>query len=425
MKAPKSAAPRVVILGAGFGGLYAAKALRKTAVQVTVVDRRNHHLFQPLLYQVATAALAPGEIAMPIRTILRRQRNARVLLAEAQAVDTPARKVILKDGAIAYDYLIIATGGQYSYFGHTEWERIAPGLKSLENALDIRRRILYAFERAERETDEGHRKKLLTFVIIGGGPTGVEMAGAIAEISRQVLVQDFRRIDPREARVVLLEAGPRVLATMAEELSAKAEDSLRSLGAEVQTHARVTGMETETVWMGEQKIEAATILWAAGVAAGPLVGSLGVPLDRTGRVIVEKDLSIPGHREVFVVGDAAVFLHQTGAPLPGMCPVAIQQGRHVARIIAEDLQAKPRSTFRYKDRGQLATIGRSAAVCDFHVARFSGMLAWIIWLWIHIFFLIGFENRVIVTLRWAWSYLTFSRSARLITGDLGELDRDS
>lgn len=422
METPATTRPRVVILGAGFGGLYAARALKKVPVDVTVVDRRNHHLFQPLLYQVATAALAPGEIAKPIRSILRSQRNAEVFLAEAQRVDVDAKKVILRDGELAYDYLILSTGGQYSYFGHPEWERIAPGLKSLEDALDIRRRILYAFEKAERETDEQRRKKLLTFVIIGGGPTGVEMAGAIAEIARQVLVRDFRRINPREARVVLLEAAPRVLTNMAEDLSQNAEASLRELGVEVHTSARVTAMERQTVWMGDQKIEAATILWAAGVAASPLTSSLGVPLDQAGRVMVEPDLSIPGHKEVFVIGDAAVFLHQTGSPLPGMCPVAMQQGQHVAENIRDDLAQKPRKSFHYIDRGQLATIGRSAAVCDFHVARFTGFFGWLIWLWVHIFFLIGFENRIIVMLRWAWSYFTVSRAARLITGNLEELN---
>ena len=410
--------PHVVILGAGFGGLYAARALERAPVRVTVVDRRNHHLFQPLLYQVATAALAPGEIAKPIRAVLRRQRNARVFLAEARQVDLAARRVLLRDGELAYDYLIVATGGQYSYFGHDEWKRFAPGLKSLEDALDIRRRILLAFEKAEREADPARRKKLLTFVLIGGGPTGVEMAGAIAEISRQVLVRDFRQIDPREARVLLLEAGPRILHTFAEDLAAKAEASLRRLGAEVRTNCRVTAMDREAVWMGDERIEAATILWAAGVAASPLVESLGVPLDRAGRVIVEPDLSIPGRREVFVIGDASVFLHQTGSPLPGMCPVAIQQGRHVAESIRSDLGDRPREAFHYVEKGQLATIGRAAAVCDFHGAKFSGFLAWVIWLFVHIFSLIGFENRIIVVLRWAWSYLTFSRSARLITGSM-------
>ena len=418
MKTPAANLPRVVILGAGFGGLYAARALNKAPVAVTVVDRRNHHLFQPLLYQVATAALAPGDIAQPIRVILRNQRNAEVFLAEARRIDPESRKIILHDGELSYDYLILATGGQYSYFGHDDWERIAPGLKSLDDALDIRRRILYAFERAERETDVERRKKLLTFVIIGGGPTGVEMAGAIAEISRHVMVKDFRHMDPREARVVLLEAGPRVLSTMAEDLSQKAEASLRKLGAEVHTKARVTGLEPEAVWMGEQKIAAATILWAAGIAASPLVRSLGVPLDKAGRVIVEPDLSIPGHREVFVIGDSAVFLHQTGAPLPGMAPVAIQQGRHVAENIRCDLQKTARTPFHYFNKGELATIGRSSAVADFHVARFSGFLGWVIWLWVHVFFLIGFENRVVVMVRWAWSYLTYSRAARLITGDI-------
>jgi len=412
--------PHVVILGAGFGGLYAARALKRAAVQVTVVDRRNHHLFQPLLYQVATAALAPGEIAEPIRGILSRQNNVRVFLAEARQIDTEARKVMLRDGELTYDYLIVATGGQYSYFGHDDWKRYAPGLKSLEDALYIRRRILLAFEKAEREQDTTQRKKLLTFVIIGGGPTGVEMAGAIAEISRQVLVRDFRQIDPREARVLLLEAGPRILSTFPEELSAKASESLRRLGAEVRTNASVTDLEPEAVGVGGERIDAATILWAAGVAASPLVASLGVPLDRPGRVIVEPDLSIPGRREVFVIGDAGVFLHQTGKPLPGVAPVAMQQGRHVAENIRRELAGRPREAFHYVDKGQLATIGRAAAVCDFGRTRFSGFVAWVIWLFVHIFFLIGFENRLIVLLRWAWSYVTFSRSARLITGSMEE-----
>ena len=418
MTTPATKLPRVVILGAGFGGLYAAKALKRAPVAVTVVDRRNHHLFQPLLYQVATAALAAGEIAQPIRTILRNQRNAEVFLADVQRIDTEARKIILHDGELSYDYLILATGGQYSYFGHPDWEQIAPGLKSLEDALDIRRRILYAFERAERETDPQRRKKLLTFVIIGGGPTGVEMVGAIAEIARQVMVKDFRHIDPREARVVLLEGGPRVLSAMAEDLSKKAEESLQKLGAEVHTRTLVTRMEPEAVWMGQEKIEAATILWAAGIAASPLAGSLGAPLDKAGRVIVEPDLSIPGHREVFAIGDAAVFLHQTGKPLPGMAPVAMQEGRHAAQNIRHDLQKAPRTPFHYHNKGELATIGKSSAVADFHVVHFSGFLGWVIWLWVHIFFLIGFQNRIVVMLRWAWSYFTSSRAARLITGDI-------
>jgi NADH:quinone reductase (non-electrogenic) len=415
-----------VILGAGFGGLYAAKALQHLPVRVTVVDRRNHHLFQPLLYQVATAALAPGEIAQPIRAILRTQQNAEVFLAEVQRIDVNSKQVMLRDGAISYDYLVVAIGGQYSYFGHDDWEKHAPPLKSLEDALDIRRRILYAFERAEREPDEARRKKLLTFVIVGGGPTGVELAGAIAEISRRVLVRDFRHIDPREARILLLEAGPRILPAMPEDLSMKAATSLKQLGAEVHVDTRVTAIEADAVGISagenESKIEAATILWAAGIAANPLVRSLGVPLDRAGRVIVEKDLSIPGHQEVFVIGDAAAFLHQGGAALPGLAPVAIQQGRYVAKAIAADLQHTARMSFHYTDKGQLATIGRASAVCDFHVARFSGFFGWVLWLWVHILFLIGFENRLIVLLRWAWSYLTYSRSARLITGEMEKLD---
>ena len=413
-----STRPHVVILGAGFAGLYAARALKKLSAQITVLDRRNYHLFQPLLYQVATAALSPGDIAQPVRSILRRQENVRVLLAEAIRVDVTAKVIILKDGTIPYDYLILAPGSRCSYFGKDQWARWAPGLKSLEDALEIRRRILLAFEKAERETDEAQRRKLLTFVIIGGGPTGVEMAGAIAEISRQVMVRDFREIDPREARVILVEAGPRILPSFPPDLSTKAEASLRKIGAEILTDVAVTSVEPEVVVVGDQRIEAATTLWAAGMRASDLVSSLGAPLDQGGRVLVEPDLSTPSHPEVFVVGDAAAFLHQPGGPLPGIAPVAIQQGRHAAENIRRDLRRKNRNPFRYRDRGQLATIGRAAAVADFRRFKFSGWLAWAAWVWVHIYFLIGFENRVVVLFRWALSYLTVGRAARLITGHI-------
>jgi NADH dehydrogenase len=424
MSAPDSPAartPRVVIIGAGFGGLYAARALRHAPIEITLVDRRNHHLFQPLLYQVATAGLSPGDIAYPIRAVLSRQRNTRVLLAEAQAVDLEARKVILKDGSLDYDYLIIATGATDSYFGHDDWERLAPGLKTLEDALEIRRRILYAFELAEREGDEARRRALLTFVVVGGGPTGVELAGAIAEIARQVMVRDFRAIDPREARVILVEAGPRVLAAYPGDLSAKAEASLRKLGVEVWTSSPVTRIENGRVVAGGRDVSAATTLWAAGVKASPLAQSLGTKLDKSGRAIVEPDLSLPGHPETFVIGDLACFLQQTGKPLPAVAPAAIQQGRHAARNILHDLRGRPRVPFHYLDKGTLATIGRAAAVADFGFVKISGFFAWLAYLFVHLFFLIGFRNRFVVMFEWAWAYFTFERSARLITGDIDKV----
>jgi NADH dehydrogenase len=414
--------PHVVIVGAGFGGLYAARALKGAPVRVTVVDRTNHHLFQPLLYQVATAALSPGDIAYPIRGVLRRQANTRVLLGRAVAVDPAQRKVVLEDGEIPYDYLILATGGRHGYFGHDDWENVAPGLKTLEDALEIRRRILLAFEKAERETGAARRRALLTFAVVGGGPTGVELAGAIAEIARHVMVEDFRVIDPREARVLLLEAGPRILPAFPEALSAKAQASLERLGVEVKTGAAVTQLDAGRVILGQEIIAAETVLWAAGVTASPLARSLGVTLDRAGRVIVERDLTVPGHPEIFVIGDLAAFLHQTGnrppgQPLPGVAPVAIQQGRHAAANILRAIRGQPYLTFHYVDKGNLATIGRAAAVADFGFLRLSGLLAWLAWLFIHIFFLIGFRNRFVVLFEWAWAYLTYQRAARLITGN--------
>jgi NADH:quinone reductase (non-electrogenic) len=411
----------VVIIGAGFGGLYAARALRHAPVDVTVVDRRNHHLFQPLLYQVATAGLSPGDIAYPIRGVLGRQKNTRVLLAEARTIDLAKRQVVLKDGVLGYDYLILATGASHAYFGHDEWEQHAPGLKTLEDALEIRRRILYAFERAEREGEEARRRELLTFAVVGAGPTGVELAGAIAEISRQVMVSDFRAINPREARVILVEAGPRVLSAYPAELSAKAEAALQRLGVEVWTSSPVTSMETGRVRLGEREVRAATVLWAAGVKASPLAATLGVKLDRAGRVLVEPDLSIPGHPEAFVIGDLACFLHQTGKPLPGVAPAAIQQGRHAAQNIRRAASGKPRRPFHYLDKGTLATIGRAAAVADFGFIKFSGFFAWLAYLFVHLFFLIGFRNRFVVMFEWAWAYFTFQRAARLITGDVDKI----
>lgn len=411
----------MVIVGAGFGGLYAARTLRRAPVDVTVIDRRNHHLFQPLLYQVATAALSPGDIAYPIRGVLGRQRNTRVLLAEAMAVDLEARQVILRDGKIGYDFLILATGARHAYFGHDDWEQYAPGLKTLEDALEIRRRILYAFERAERESDAQRRRVLLTFVIVGAGPTGVEMAGAIAEISRQVMVSDFRAINPREARVILVEAGPRVLAGYPQDLSVKAEASLRNLGVEVWTNSLVTSMEAGRVRLKDREVTAATVVWAAGVQASRLARSLGVELDKAGRVRVGADLSIPGHAEAFVIGDLSTFVDRTGKPVPGVAPAAIQMGRHAARNITRTVNGKPRQPFHYLDKGTLATIGRAAAVADFGFIKFSGFFAWLAYLFIHIFFLIGFRNRFVVMFEWAWAYFTFQRAARLITGDIDKI----
>ncbi len=423
MAAPQNP-PRVVILGGGFGGLYAARALRRAPARLTIVDRRNHHLFQPLLYQVATAALNPSDIAVPIRRVLRRQENASVLLGEATAVDVAARKVILADGEIPYDYLIIATGAAHSYFGHDDWARVAPGLKTIEDALEIRRRILLAFEAAEREADPGRRRELLTFVVVGGGPTGVELAGALAEIARRILRQDFRSIDPASARVLLVEAGPRLLPAFDARLSEKAARALRRLGAEVVTDSPVTSIDATGVSLGARRIPSRNVLWAAGVAASPLARSLGVPLDRAGRVAVTPELTLPGHAEVFVIGDLAT-LQQDGRPVPGVAPAAQQMGRHAARNILRALDGLPYEPFHYRDKGSLATIGRAAAVAQFGRVLLSGFLAWMAWLLIHIYFLIGFRNRLLVMLQWAWLYLRYESGARLITGETGALlDRD-
>jgi NADH dehydrogenase len=401
----------VVILGGGFGGLYAARALKNAAARVTILDRRNFHLFQPLLYQVATAALNPSDIAYPIRSVVAHQKNANVILAEATAVDVERRLVRLVDGEVSYDYLIIATGATHSYFKHPEWERNAPGLKTIEDALEIRRRVLLAFEAAERETDLDKQKAWLTFVIVGGGPTGVELAGALSEIARQTMIRDFRRINSSSARVILIEATDRVLPPYPPDLSRKAEIQLRELGVEVITKGLVTGIDDQSVHIGETKIETRTVLWAAGVQASPLARTLGVPLDRAGRVLVKPDLTLPGHPEVFVIGDLAAV-----EKVPGVAPAAIQEGKHVARNIERALGGQPLRPFHYRDKGSLATIGRAAAVAEIGRLHISGFPAWFAWLAIHIFFLIGFRNRLLVMLQWSWAYLTFQRGARLITG---------
>ncbi len=411
--------PHVVIVGAGFGGLAAARELAAAPVHVTVVDRRNHHLFQPLLYQVATAGLSPGDIAYPIRSILRNQRNTNVLLADVVAIDPARREARLADGTLRYDFLILAAGAGHAYFGHDEWKQFAPGLKTLEDALAVRRRILLAFEEAEREADPGRRSRLLTFVIVGGGPTGVELAGAIAEISRHVLVSDFRAIDPREARIVLVEGGPRILSAYSPESSAKAATALQARGVDVRVGAPVTAVDRSGVSLGSERIDAHTVLWAAGVAASPLASCLGAPLDRFGRVVVEADLSIPQHPEVFVIGDLAAFLHQAGKPLPGLSPVAMQEGRAASRNILRSLEGRPRTPFHYMDKGTMAVIGRAAAVAEIAGLRMSGLLAWLAWCFVHIFYLIGFRNRFIVMIEWAWAYFRYERGARLITGAVG------
>jgi len=417
---------RVVIVGAGFAGLTAARRILRLPVQVTVIDRKNHHTFQPLLYQVATAGLSPGEIAAPIRWILRGHSNVEVLLGEVVSFDLESKKVITKDQVVPYDFLIIASGATHAYFGHEEWEPIAPGLKSIENALEIRRRVLLAFELAERsaqhsktvplKTDGVSNPSDLQFVVIGGGPTGVELAGTLAEIAKHAMNHEFRNIDPRASRILLIEGGPRVLPAYSEELSRKAEAQLRRLGVDVRTSQMVTRIEPGAVWVGEQRIPSPVVLWAAGVAASPLGRKLGVPVDRAGRVLIHPDLSIPGRPEVFVVGDLAALNDENGKMLPGVAPVAIQQGDWVAQNIARDLEKQPRRNFHYHDKGSLATIGRAAAVAQIGKFELSGYFAWLAWLFIHILFLIGFRNRLIVMIQWAWSSLTYERGARLITG---------
>jgi NADH dehydrogenase len=412
--------PRVVVIGAGFGGLHAAKALGKLSVDVTVIDRRNHHTFQPLLYQVALAVLSPADIAQPIRTILRKNQNTQVLMDEVTGIEVERRQISLASGAqIPYDYLVLATGATHSYFGKDEWARLAPGLKSIEDATEIRRRVLLAFELAERQMQEHGWHPPLNFVVIGGGPTGVELAGAISDIAKLYMRHDFRHIDPTRARVLLLDGGDRVLAAYPPDLSAKAEATLKTLGVEVHTHSQVTGVGPGWVESNGERIESAVTLWAAGVQASPLGRMLGVPTDKRGCVIVDNQLNPPGMPEVFVLGDLAHF-EQDGHPVPGVAQPAMQMGDHVAKMIAADLAQKPRLAFRYFDKGDMATIGRMAAVTKVEwpfKAHLSGFLAWITWITVHIFFLIGFRNRIFVFWSWFWTYFTFTRSARLITGD--------
>jgi NADH:ubiquinone reductase (H+-translocating) len=407
----------VVIVGAGFAGLNAAKRLGDVAgLRVTVIDRENHHLFQPLLYQVAMAALSPADIAVPIRSLLAAYRNIRVIKAEALGVDIRSRTVVTDSGEYVYDFLLLACGAQHAYFGQETWEEHAPGLKNLPQATEIRRRVLEAFERAERESDVAARRRQLTFVVVGGGPTGVELAGAIGEMSRYTLARDFRSIDPRQTRVILVEAGPRILPSFDAKLAARAMRDLESLGVQTWTSARVTNIDVDGVTVGDEQISAATVLWAAGVRAADVGRTLGAPLDAAGRINVQADLTIEGHPEVFVVGDLSRCVDDDGKSLPGVALVAMQQGIHVAKTIRNELLGQPRTPFRYRDLGQMATIGRSRAIAEFGSLRLSGLFAWWFWLIVHIYRLSGFRNRLSVLIQWAWSYWTFSRGARLIVG---------
>lgn len=415
---------RVVIVGGGFGGLYAAKALRRAPVDVTLIDRRNFHLFQPLLYQVATGGLSPGDIAAPLRWVVKRQKNTRVLLDQALDVDAAGRRLITRDGSVEYDTLIVATGVAHHYFGREEWRQHAPGLKTIEDATEMRRRILFAFEAAEREPEPAKRRSWLNFIVVGAGPTGVELAGAVSELARDTLRHDFRAIDPTEARITLLEGSDRVLPGYPAILSAKARGSLEQLGVEVRLNTLVTEIASDHVVVSEsgrdERIETRTVLWAAGIKASPLGEVLrkraGAVLDALGRVLVEPDLSVAGHPEIMIIGDLCVYTHQGGEPLPGVAPVAMQQGRYAARIVKQRLAGKPARPFRYRDKGSLATIGRAAAVADFGFVRFWGYPAWLLWIFVHIAYLIGFENRLLVLIQWAWNYLTRNRGARLIVG---------
>jgi NADH:ubiquinone reductase (H+-translocating) len=417
--------PRVVVIGAGFAGLSAARALARAPVDLVLIDRHNYHVFQPLLYQVATAGLSPADIASPIRAILRGQRNATVVLGSVTGVDRKNPAVLVGERRIGFDYLVVAAGARHSYFGHDDWESVAPGLKTIDDATAIRRKILLALERAEGSEDESERRRLMTFVIIGAGPTGVELAGAVAELTRVALAADFRRIDPAMSRIILVEAGPRILPAFPERLSAVAQRSLEKLQVELRLGKAVTGCDDAAVMLGGERIETGTILWAAGVAASPAAAWLDAAADRSGRIKVEPDLSLPGHPQIFVIGDTACALDAGGKPLPGIAPVAKQQGRHVGRTIAAaSARRAPPGAFRYRPLGNMATIGRKAAVADFGFLRLSGRLAWLLWGAVHIYFLIGFRNRVAVALDWLWAYVTFERGARLITGaDAPSLER--
>lgn len=408
---------KVVIVGAGFGGLWAAKTLANAAAEVTVIDRQNYHLFQPLLYQVATAGLSPADIATPIRGIIGRYRNVTVMLARVEGIDIAARKVLLERGrSVSYDFLILATGSTHAYFGHDDWEPYAPGLKRIEDATEIRRRILLAFEQAESETNPAERRRLMNLVIVGGGPTGVELAGAIAELTRRALRRDFRNIDPGAARIILVEAGPRLLPAMSADLSDDAKQRLERLGVEVTLNALVTAVDASGVTIGTERLDARTVIWAAGVAASPAGKWIGAECDRTGRIKVNPDLSVPCHPEIFALGDTSLVFDGVGKPLPGMAAVAKQQGVYAGKLIKARLRgAKQAKPFRYRDYGQLAVIGRKAAVIDFGWIHLRGFIAWVIWGVVHIYFLIGRRNRVMVALQWLWAYLTFQHSARLIT----------
>ncbi len=410
--------PEVVIIGGGFAGLNAARKLEKKAVHVTVIDRKNHHTFQPLLYQVATAGLSPGEIAAPIRGILKENNRLRVLMGEVTGFDLERKLVKLRDGArVPYDYLVLAAGATHSYFGHPEWAELAPGLKSLEDATEIRRRVLLAFELAERRAAVTGKAEPVHFVIVGGGPTGVELAGTLAEIARKTFAGDFDYINPKDTKILLIEGGPRVLPAYPDDLSASAERQLRHLGVDVMTSSVVTSVEPGQVKVGDQVFPSTVTLWAAGVAASPLGKALGVETDKPGRVIVNSDLSVPGHPEVFVLGDLANFNDQkSGKPLPGLAPVAIQQGRFVAKNILHSVKGEPREEFHYWDKGTIATIGRAAAVAELGKVHVSGFPAWLLWLFVHLMYLVGFRNRLLVLIEWGWAYITYQRSARLITG---------
>jgi NADH dehydrogenase len=411
--------PRVVVVGAGFGGLEAARELAQSPVDVTVIDRRNYHLFQPLLYQVATAALSPADIAQPIRAVLRDQQNATVLLDEVIGVDVASRRVETRFGADqSYDYLILATGSQYAYFGHDDWPQLAPGLKSIDDATLIRRRVLFAFEEAETVTDPEIRQRLLTFVLVGAGPTGVEMAGALVELAHASLSRDFRHINPHTAHILLVEAGPRVLSGFPERLAAFAQRSLERMGVEVLLDTPIEAIDRYGVVARGKRIEAANVIWCAGVEASPVARWLGVPADKSGRIRVAADLSVPGHAEIFVIGDAALVTGPTGEPLPGLAPVAKQQGQYVGEVVARLVRREPEvPPFRYRDKGALATIGRHSAIADLGWVKLTGPVAWVLWGIVHIFFLIGFRSRVAVFLNWIWAWLTYGRGARLITGD--------
>ncbi|HEX8924156.1 MAG TPA: NAD(P)/FAD-dependent oxidoreductase [Terriglobales bacterium] len=405
-----------MIVGIGFAGLYAAKALASKNLQVTLIDRRNHHTFQPLLYQVASAALSPGEIAVPIRSIFSHDRNVETLLEEVTGFDLVNQRVLMDGDSVDYDYLIVASGATHAYFGHDNWAPLAPGLKTVEDATEIRRRILLAYEIAERDAQLGKPVAPINLVVVGGGPTGVELAGAMAEIARQVLAHDFRAIRPAATRVLLIEAGPRILPTYPEDLSRSATEQLRKLGVEVLSGAPVTDIAADHVLVGDKRLPSTVVLWGAGVSASPLGKKLGVPTDRAGRVIVSSDLTIPGHSNVFVLGDLAAAKRPDGKPVPGVAPAAIQMGKYAGETILRDISAEPRKPFVYHDKGSLATIGRSAAVGEIGKFHFSGFTAWMAWLLVHIYFLIGFRNRIVVLLQWLWAYVSFSRGARLITG---------